>query len=84
MELTLQEYLSEENAIRNIPVLRMLTQPPMEIRERAEKLAAMLTNVNARVEVVDCESQVGAAPCPLKAQEQRRCHKAQRHDHRGL
>ena len=66
LELTLQEYLSEENAIRNIPVLRMLTQPPMEIRERAEKLAAMLTNVNARVEVVDCESQVGGGSMPLE------------------
>ena len=66
LELTLQEYLSEENAIRNIPVLRMLTQPPMEIRERAEKLAAMLKNVNARVEVVDCESQVGGGSMPLE------------------
>ena len=55
LELTLQEYLSEENAIRNIPVLRMLT-----------KLAAMLTNVNARVEVVDCESQVGGGSMPLE------------------
>lgn len=63
---TIQEYLSEENAIRNIPVLRMLTQPPMEIRERAEKLAAMLKNVNARVEVVDCESQVGGGSMPLE------------------
>ena len=66
LELTLQEYLSEENAIRDIPVLRMLTQPPMEIRERAEKLAAMLKNVNARVEVVDCESQVGGGSMPLE------------------
>ena len=66
LELTLQEYLSEENAIRNIPVLRMLTQPPMEIRERAEKLAAMLKNVNARVEVVNCESQVGGGSMPLE------------------
>ena len=66
LELTLQEYLSEENAIRNIPVLRMLTQPPMEIRERAEKLAAMLKNVNARVEIVDCESQVGGGSMPLE------------------
>lgn len=65
LELTLQDYLSEERAIANIPVLRMLTCPPYAIAERAARLMAMLSGVNAAIAVEDCESQVGGGSMPL-------------------
>lgn len=34
LELVLKEYLSEETAIRNVPVLRMITKPLEEIEKR--------------------------------------------------
>lgn len=68
LELVLQEYLSEEKAIRNIPVLRMITEPLEEAAKRARSLARAIrgTEIPARVEVVSCESQIGGGSLPLE------------------
>jgi L-seryl-tRNA(Ser) seleniumtransferase len=42
LEATLRLYLDEEQALREVPVLRMLTVPPAELRQRAEALAGRL------------------------------------------
>lgn len=68
LELVLQEYLSEENAIRNIPVLRMITTPLEEVTREARSLARTLKNASlpAKIEVVPCESQIGGGSLPLE------------------
>ncbi len=68
LELVLQEYLSEEKAIKNIPVLRMITKPLDEITQEAKTFARMLKRANlpASIEVVPCESQIGGGSLPLE------------------
>ncbi len=45
LEATLRLYLDEERALREIPVLRLLTLPPAELRPRAEALAGALRSL---------------------------------------
>lgn len=68
LELVLQEYLSEEKAIRNIPVLRMITEPLDEAAKRARSLARTIrgAGIPAKVDVVSCESQIGGGSLPLE------------------
>ena len=68
LELVLQEYLSEETAVRNIPVLRMITKPLEEIEKEAKNLNRMLrrSGFSAQFQVVECESQVGGGSLPLE------------------
>lgn len=68
MELVLQEYLSEEKAIQNIPVLRMITEPLDEVAKRARSLARTIraTGILAKVDVVSCESQIGGGSLPME------------------
>src|SRR5579871_6656775 len=53
LEATLRLYLNEEAALREVPVLRLLSIPPEELRRRAEGLAERLRKVEglAAVEV---------------------------------
>ena len=41
LEVVLQEYLSEEKAIQNIPALRMITKEIEEITRDAQELEAL-------------------------------------------
>lgn len=68
LELVLQEYLSEEKAVQNIPVLRMITEPLHEVAKRARSLARMIraAGVPAKVDVLSCESQIGGGSLPLE------------------
>ena len=68
LELVLQEYLSEENAIKNLPVLRMITKPLEEIKKDASTLSRMLKRANlpAKIDIVPCESQIGGGSLPLE------------------
>lgn len=68
LELVLQEYLSEEKAIENIPVLRMLTEPIESVKKRAEQFCEMLITAkfSAKFEVVECSSQVGGGAFPTE------------------
>lgn len=68
LELVLQEYLSEEKAVQNIPVLRMITEPLDEAAKRARSLARAIraTGIQGRVDVVSCESQIGGGSLPLE------------------
>lgn len=68
LELVLQEYLSEEKAIQNIPVLRMITEPLDEVAKRARSLARTIraTGILAKVDVVSCESQIGGGSLPME------------------
>ena len=68
LELVLQEYLSEEKAIRNIPVLRMITEPKEEVEHRAKSLRRILKNegLAAEIGLEECESQIGGGSLPLE------------------
>ena len=68
LELVLQEYLSEEKAVQNLPVLRMITRPHEEIEKEARTLVRMLRRAQlpAKVEVHKCESQIGGGSLPLE------------------
>ena len=68
LELVLQEYLSEENAIKNLPVLRMITKPLDEITKDAKTLCRMLkrAELSAEIGMQACESQIGGGSLPLE------------------
>ncbi len=68
LELVLQEYLSEEKAVQNLPVLRMITKPYAEVEKEARALARSLrrTNIAAAVGTEPCESQIGGGSLPLE------------------
>lgn len=68
LELVLQEYLSEEKAAQNIPVLRMIKESKEDVEKRARTLRRMLKNANlaADIELEACESQIGGGSLPLE------------------
>lgn len=68
LELVLKEYLSEENAVKNIPVLRMITKPLEEVSNDATRLLRLLRkeNLPAVIEKIPCESQIGGGSLPLE------------------
>ncbi|MEF9916690.1 MAG: L-seryl-tRNA(Sec) selenium transferase [Lachnospiraceae bacterium] len=68
LEMVLQEYLSEEKAIKQIPVLRMITKTVEEVTEDANSLNQMLclAEIDGKIEVEPCESQIGGGSLPLE------------------
>lgn len=68
LELVLQEYLSEEKAIQNIPVLRMITESLDEVKKAAQTLSRMLSSrkLPAKIQVKPCQSQIGGGSLPLE------------------
>ncbi len=67
LERTLLEYRSESRAIKNIPVLRMMTRKPMDVEQDAKRLKRMLKRAGfaAEFELRSCESQIGGGSLPL-------------------
>lgn len=68
LEVVLQEYLSEERAVKNLPVLQMITKSYEEVDKEAKKLKRFLANLNLDVDlgIEDCESQIGGGSLPLE------------------
>ena len=68
LDVVLREYLSEEKAIQNIPVLRMITEPLEEVTKRARTLARMMKSAkfDAEIQLQACESQIGGGSLPLE------------------
>ena len=68
LELVLQEYLSEEKAVQNIPVLRMITKPLEEVTKEARSLSRILSlaKLPAKINLQPCESQIGGGSLPLE------------------
>ena len=68
LEATLRLYLDREEAIREIPVLRMLSASSQEIEDRCHTLAATLAaeiGAYTTVSVVPEESTIGGGALPL-------------------
>lgn len=68
LEMVLKEYLSEEQAIQNIPVLQMITKTIEDVEKDAKSLKRMLSNgkINGALAIEDCESQIGGGSLPLE------------------
>jgi len=68
LEATLIAYLSEGEAIKEIPTLRMLTIPLAELRKRARRLQHLLEQETegAVIEIIQATSQVGGGALPLQ------------------
>ena len=68
LEATLICYLSEGEAVREVPTLRMLTVPLEHLRRRARRLARLLERgtESAEIEIVRENSQVGGGALPLQ------------------
>lgn len=68
LEAVLREYLSEEKAVQNIPVLNMITRTPEEIKQKAKKFHRILrrAGLKAEIGIEGCESQIGGGSLPLE------------------
>ncbi len=68
LDVVLHEYLSEETAVKNIPVLRMITEPIEKVTKDAKMLCRMLKNdgLPAEIRLESCESQIGGGSLPLE------------------
>jgi len=68
LESTLICYLSENEAVKEIPTLRMLTIPLVELRKRARRLERLLKNETkeAEIKLIREHSRVGGGAIPLQ------------------
>lgn len=67
LEATLREYIDKDNVLKSIPTLRMLTEAPAAVKDRAEKLLALLKEkitYPAQIELAPGTSQVGGGSMP--------------------
>lgn len=66
LETTLSEYNDPEHALRNIPVLQMLSQPLEVIRARAKKIASQLRKqaTGTEIALVEGSSKAGGGSLP--------------------
>ncbi len=68
LEATFREYRDEKRAVKNIPVLRMITTPVNEVRERAQAVCEALKSagVKERVEVQKSRAMLGGGSMPTE------------------
>jgi L-seryl-tRNA(Ser) seleniumtransferase len=67
LEATLSQYLDKEQAIKDIPTLRMLAQPLSEVLRKAELLASGIRHLESgiKISIQDDTSQSGGGALPL-------------------
>lgn len=68
LEMIFHEYLNEEDAMKNIPVLSLITKDIKDIEESANKLYEKLNDIKdvAHVEVEETLSQIGGGSLPAE------------------
>lgn len=68
LEAVFHEYINEENAIKNIPVLKMITEDIGELDAHAEYLYYKIKDIHelAEINIEDCFSQIGGGSLPLE------------------
>ena len=67
LEATLRLYLNEEQAVREVPVLRLLSIPLEELRRRAEALAERLRSAGLTATAREDSAYVGGGSLPDQA-----------------
>ena len=67
LEATLMKYRDPKTALRDIPVLRMISASSDEMRQKAERLAGAIKRVNTEInlEIVPVEDQIGGGSAPM-------------------
>jgi L-seryl-tRNA(Ser) seleniumtransferase len=67
LEATLMKYRDPKTALRDIPVLRMISASGDEMRQRAERLADAIKRVNTDItlDIVPVEDQIGGGSAPM-------------------
>ena len=68
LEAVFHEYIDEENAIKNIPVLNMIVKDIEEVNKLANSLFDKIKSVSncANIQIEDCLSQIGGGSLPLE------------------
>lgn len=68
LEAVFHEYIDEENAIKNIPVLSMITKDIKELELIANLLYEKIKSIHnsADIQIEDCLSQIGGGSLPLE------------------
>lgn len=67
LEAVFHEYINEENAIKNIPVLSMITDTIEFVSEKADMLFNLINDkCNADVSIENCLSQIGGGSLPTE------------------
>lgn len=69
LECVFHEYIDENKAIKNVPVLKMITKEIEEIESQALNLFNKLSKsigLICEIEIMDCESQIGGGALPLQ------------------
>lgn len=72
LEATLREYLDPQQALENVPTLRMLTLPPEELKQRAETIESYIRqgdegiHQKLEIEIVPDSSPVGGGAMPAR------------------
>ena len=67
LEATFMQYLDEEEVIKNIPTMRMLTQPEETIKKRAKRILSSLRKSipdSAELNIVPDQSRAGGGSLP--------------------
>lgn len=67
LEATLKKYKDPSLALRDIPILRMISESKDVMRARAEKLSDAIRTANADMvcEIVEVEDQIGGGAAPM-------------------
>ncbi len=67
LEATLMKYRDPKTALRDIPVLNMISASDEDMRKKAEALAGAITRVNPGIamEIVPVEDQIGGGSAPM-------------------
>lgn len=68
LEAVLRLYARPERLTRDVPTLRMLTRPQVEIRTQAAGMLPMIAKATAALattRIVDCVSQIGSGALPV-------------------
>jgi L-seryl-tRNA(Ser) seleniumtransferase len=65
LEATLRIYADPQGALREVPVLRMLTAGEEELRGRAERMRSQLEQAGVEARVVESSAKVGGGALPL-------------------
>jgi L-seryl-tRNA(Ser) seleniumtransferase len=67
LEATFMQYLDEEKAVKDLPSLRMLTEPKESIKKRARRISSAIKKekeLQAGIEVVPDQSRAGGGSLP--------------------
>ena len=69
LEYVFHQYINEEKAVNNIPVLRLITEDLDNIKKRAEVLKERLSKEIEKcceIKIEKCQSQIGGGSLPLE------------------